>query len=312
MTALLDELASRVLDSDGNGGWKRTVVDDLPELHRVELMGSYRQAWLSPTKLTIRDTREKRVVGGGVTSGEVAREYLRDTLAGRPSVPYRRDAMALTNRKPGYFFAGQTVGSLALVDVDACFASIYGRLTIDVVYRPATRPRLIGLGTHPFPRTDEWMVAKKPRNSAYGALVNPHLSEWRKGRHVEVSPNNFFAPDLVALIMDVTHSIAQETREKFGLVSWGVDGGIIPEDRADEWVTWLRERWAMGGSVRARGVGKAYGAVSWRIEDAMTLDVEHGHPHAWVEADTLRRLPGDLRDQLAELMRGTSREGESR
>lgn len=302
---IIEELRAERLRMDAERNWVREAVTVVEEFRDPALLAPYRRAFISPASASIADSRTRRTIGGQVTPGEMARAYLRRVLDGRRAVPYQRQATALCDRRPGYYFSGARTGHLALVDVRACYASIYSRLSLDVLYRPESRPPIVAVGRMPFPARNEWLSAKAPRNAAFGNLLRPRICEWRYGVPVEdAAPNRFFAPDLQGMVIDVTHCVAQETRALFGTSSWAVDGGTIPAERADEWIDWLAERWGLTGEVRASGGALLFGPTSWRIGDTQTRDVEHGRPHAWPATDSIRPLPTRLRDELAAVMKG--------
>jgi hypothetical protein len=227
----------------------------------------------------------------------------------RARVPWRRDAIPLAERTAPQFFEPlpeRHAEPFALVDIDACFASIYSRLTLDVTYRPDCNPPLLGLGRVVWQRRDEWVAAKGPRNSVCGMLKRPRLTEWRRGEERPGAANRFFAPDLYGVIMDVANAIAEETCEQFRVTSWATDGGVIHEDDAAPWIAWLAARWGLVGSVRAAGPGWVFGCNSWSVGPDQTGDVAKGRSRQWGPTDRVRRSGAYLRDMLAETMRGRS------
>ncbi|MHB1474980.1 MAG: hypothetical protein ACYCV4_15435 [Dermatophilaceae bacterium] len=70
---IIDELETEILDRDEAGHWKREAWHSLPEVRHPERLAPYARAFLGSQSLTIMDTRERRVVGGGVTPGEISR-----------------------------------------------------------------------------------------------------------------------------------------------------------------------------------------------------------------------------------------------
>ncbi len=230
---LLDELREAVVARDEANGVERQHVepgpgDVLPEFRRPELLAPYRRCWVGPRSLVAWERRRRlRRIVDDFTAGELARAYLRLAYPER-AVPRSRVAAAFGDRNSAYFFAGGVqVGRWALVDVDACYASIYSRLTLDVVYRPECDPPYLALGRYGFPRRDEWLALKKERNALAGSLKRRYLPEWRFGKRCEASPNRWYAPDLWGAVLDIAHSVAAETREQFGSVSWSVDAGCV-------------------------------------------------------------------------------------
>ena len=168
--SLLDDLQRAVLTRDQERGWQRQVVSSLPEVRNPALLAPYAHAFLGAGAVTIRDTRERRVIGRPVSPGEIARTYVKtimsqgdDMLSKR--IPWRRPALQFMDRRPAYWFSGPTPGPFVLVDIAACYATLYSRLTLDVTYRPECNPPMIGLGRGHFPRREEWLSAKSSRNA---------------------------------------------------------------------------------------------------------------------------------------------------
>ncbi|MDE1822665.1 MAG: hypothetical protein KGI98_17650, partial [Euryarchaeota archaeon] len=227
---LITELRREAIDKDEEGGWTRTRVVSLPELRDPSLLSPYARAYMGEKALTVRDTRTRKVVGSDVSPGEVSRLYLRRIMAGddllSKRVPYRKDALQFSDRRPAYYFAGETAGPFVMVDVTACYATIYSRVSLDLTYRPECDPPLLGLGRGRFPRSSEWLGAKAERNALWGNLLRPRVREWQHGQPVERIPNRFFAPDLMGFVFDVAHAIAAEA-VGMGAFSWAVDGGAF-------------------------------------------------------------------------------------
>ena len=160
MAPLIDELKEEAQTRDAERGWTRQIVDRLPEIRDPSLLEDYARAYMGESALTVIDTRTRKIVRTDVSNGEIARLYMKsimheekDFLAKR--VPYRKDAAQFLDRRPAYYFAGPTAGPFVLVDVTACYASIYSRLTLDLTYRPECDPPLLGLGRGRFPRSAE-------------------------------------------------------------------------------------------------------------------------------------------------------------
>ncbi len=300
---LVEELRAQALED----GWNRVKVPDLPEARDPSLLSPYAHAYLGAQALTIRDTRTRKVVGDSVSPGEVGRLYLRRVMSQSDGilakrVPYRRDALQFMDRRPAYYFAGQTPGPFVLVDVTACYASIYSRFSLDLCYRPQCNPPLLGIGEGVFIRRSEWLKAKAERNAMWGNLLRPKVREWRHGEPVEKIPNRFFAPDLVGLVFDVAHAIAQKARE-MGAVSWAVDGGAFRPEEGRRFLEWLAGSFGLHGEVRAEGPGWLFGATSYSIGPVVTEDVRKGQAHEWPESCSIRRQSARQISWLADSMK---------
>ena len=296
---LLADLAIEAIDHDLERGWTREEVSELPELRDPDLLRPFKRAWISPYSVTIQDTRSRKILGMPVSNGEISRRYLKRTMAEgleaggstflAKRVPWRRDALQFLDRQPAYYFAGQCGGPFELVDITACYASLYTRLTLDMIYRPETDPPLLGLGRAVFPRSNEWLISKAPRNALWGSMLQHRIREWRHGEPVdEVVPNKFFAPDLRGVVLDAVHAIATTAREQFGALSWAADGGAFRPGMGSEFAHWLSETWALEATIRAEGPGWLFGATSYSIGPEVTEDVKKGHAFQWPETDTLR------------------------
>lgn len=314
MTALIDELTHDATQRDEESGWKRETVRSIAEWRDPDLLKPFGRAYLSETSLTIKDTRTRKLVGQRISTGEISRLYLKKvmTLAseGNPNamiakrVPYHRDAKQFLDRHPAYYFAGQTGGPFALVDITACYASLYTRLTLDVTYRPETDPPLFGLGRGVFPRAEEWVRTKGPRNAMFGTLLRPFTREWRHGKPVdEAFPNRYFAPDLAGVVFDACHAIAETAIERFGALSWAVDGGVFRPEEARQFIEWLDVTYGLTATVRGEGPGWLFGATSYAIGPETTLDVEKGMAHEWPAVDNLRHTESRERSWLADILK---------
>ena len=309
---LLESLTNEALSRDAESGWTRERVSEIPERKNPGLLKSFKRAYMSDLALTIKDTKTRKVIDAEVSKGEVGRLYLKRVMGNAfeaggnkllaKKVPWRREALAFVDRGPAYYFAGQTGGPFELVDIKACYASLYTRLTIDLTYRPDTNPPLLGLGRGIFVQREEWMKAKPQRNAAWGGLLQPRGSEWRYGTLMEDAyPNPFFAPDLRGIVFDAAHAIALEAREKFHSISWSVDGGCFRPGEGQRFIEWLHAAWGLEAEIRAEGPGWIFGPNSYSIGSVMTADVEAGRAIVFPETDTLHRQSERHRSWLADV-----------
>ena len=305
---LIQELTTEATDRDLERGWKRESVKSLPELRNPELLAPFNRAYMGEKSLTIKDNRTRRIIGGNVAPGELARLYVKrimaegdDMLAKR--VPWRRDALQFLDRRPAYYFAGQCEGPFVLVDIVSCYATLYSRLTLDMTYRPECDPPLFGLGRGAFTRSDEWLETKAPRNALWGNMLRPKIREWRNGvPNDDALPNRFFAPDLTGIVLDACHAIAQEAVKR-GALSWAVDGGAFRPDEGREFCEWLGTSWGLTANLRAEGPGWLFGATSYQIGGMVTEDVRKGRAHQWPEMNHLRAVKPKQRAWLAQVFK---------
>ena len=305
---LIEELTTQATNQDLERGWTREAVGSLPELRDPTLLMPYARAYLGEKSLTVKDTKSRKVVGSEVSSGEIARLYVKSIMADGDDllskrIPWRRDALQFTDRRPAYYFAGQCAGPFVFVDVNACYATLYSRLTLDLTYRPDTDPPLLGLGRGKFPRSSEWVQSKNERNALWGNLLRPRVREWRHGNPVDDAlPNRYFAPDLVGIVLDACHTIALQA-VSMGALSWAVDGGAFRPDEGLEFIEWLSKSFGMTASTRAEGPGWLFGATSYQIGALTTEDVSKGRAHEWPETNSLRRIPKRQRSWIAQIFK---------
>jgi hypothetical protein len=305
---LIEELSAEATDRDLERGWVRESVTSLPELRNPELLAPWSRAYMGEKSLTVKDNRSRKIVGGTVAPGELARLYVKrimaegdDMLAKR--VPWRRDALQFLDRRPAYYFAGQCEGPFVLVDIVSCYATLYSRLTLDVTYRPETNPPMLGLGRGSFTRSDEWLEVKGPRNALWGNMLRPRIREWRNGvPNDDALPNRFFAPDLTGIVLDACHAIAAEAVKR-GALSWAVDGGAFRPEEGREFVQWLKDTFGLSSEIRAEGPGWMFGATSYQIGGVATADVKRGRAHEWPELNHLRVSKPKQRAWLAQIFR---------
>ena len=305
---LIEELTTQATTRDEERGWVRTSVEFLPELRDPELLKPFARAYMTDKSLTIRDTKTRKVIGRNVANGEVARLYMKsimkesdDLLAKR--VPFRRDSLQFLDRHPAYYFAGQCPGPFVLVDISACYATLYSRLTLDLTYRPDTDPPLLGLGRGYFPSQGEWLQAKGPRNALWGCLLRPRLREWRHGEPIDDAfPNIYFAPDLVGAVLDACHSIAAQA-VKMGALSWAVDGGAFRPEEGERFIEWLACVFGLHAGVRAEGPGWLFGATSYSIGPTVTQDVLAGRAQEWPETNNIRPMTKRQSSWLAQIFK---------
>ena len=304
---LIDELTTEATTRDMERGWTREVVESFPELRDPELLKPYKRAFMGEKALTIMDTKKRKVVGQSVSNGQLARLYAEgimkrdDDLLSR-RVPFRKDSLQFTDRRPAYYFAGQCAGPFVLVDIVSCYATLYSRLALDMTYRPDTDPPLFGLGRGYFPRVNEWIEAKGPRNALWGGMIRPRVGEWRRGEPVEAFPNKFFAPDLTGIVLDACHAIALEAVKR-GALSWAVDGGAFRPDEGREFVEWLGNAFGLRAGIRSEGPGWLFGATSYQIGPMTTEDVRKGRAHEWPETNNIRAMKPKQRAWIANIFK---------
>jgi hypothetical protein len=312
---LLEELRTEAVNHDLENGWTRESVNSIAEHRDRDLLKPFKHAWLSPHSLTVRDTKVRKVIGEKVSSGEVGRLYLKRTMAQAleaggnkmlaKRIPWHHSALQFEDRLPAYFFAGQTGGPFEMVDIKACYATLYTRLTIDLVYRPETNPPLLGFGKGNFPRVGEWMQEKAPRNALWGSTLRRFGGEYRHGEFFDNAfANQFYAPDLKGIVLDAAHAIATEARDTFKALSWAVDGGVFRPGDGYAFIGWLEASWGLTGEIRAEGPGWMFGPASYQIGGTLTEDVRAGRAKQASPNDGLRPQRDYQRRWLADVFVG--------
>jgi len=311
---LLSDLATEALERDSNTGWTRQEVDEITEHRDPRLLRPFKRAWVSPHSLTIGDTRTRKVLGSSISNGELSRLYLKRTMTNAldaggnrmlaKRVPWHRGALQFEDRGPAYFFAGQVGGPFEMIDIKACYASLYTRMTLDLVYRPDTDPPLLGIGRGSFPQASEWLEEKGPRNALWGTTLGRFGREWRHGQIIEDAfPNRFFAPDLGGFVYDAAHAIASEAKTTFHAMSWAVDGGVFRPGDGQAFAQWLSDSWGLVADIRAEGPGWMFGPTSYQIGPVTTADVKAGRAKQSEAFNTLRRQSKRQRRWLADVFK---------
>lgn len=320
---LLDELHGAIAARDAAGGWERRKVGTIRAWGNPSLLAPYKRAWVGPYSSVVLDTRRREVVGEKVSNGEIARAYLRRAMAeaaeaeGRERLARRVPVTAYARKLHAdpaipYFYERPPSGldgwpgPFALVDVVACYASIYSTLTLDMTWRPDCDPPLVGLGRIPFPRAEEWRQVKGPRNALLGCTMRPTVTEWRHGAPLEGRiPNRFYAPDLHGFVLACVHQIAWAATRRFGAVTWSTDGGMFRPEHGRAFVGWLRATWGLEASIRTEGPGFVWSPNCWSVGGQETADVAHHGARVWEPYDSIRPLS----ERAAGLLARTVREG---
>jgi hypothetical protein len=172
---------------------------------------------------------------------------------------------SLLERVPPLYFAGPSSGAYACVDLTAAYWSLYRVASLDLRYDGVSTPRN---GAIRFLGSDELAPHKLLRNAIVGTIRAETRTESQYGK-VSLIPTGpkWRRPGLWGWIMDTLEAIAWEARMFFGAVHVQVDGYIVPAERAEELIGWLRDEWGLDATVRASGEGMISGLGHWSIGD---------------------------------------------
>lgn len=292
-------LAAAIAERDERTGRRREEHPDPLSLVRSGALAKVRRAWRGRGSLTVADWGLKLLEPDvwPLTPGELARQYIRETLApfladnsrmrGR-AIPWRRQAAALLSPPPYYFSAPrERGGAWSYLDIQACHANLYLRRSPVVVYRPHFDPPVLSSVGPAWLAPSEWLIDKAAYCAAWGTMRASHgPTELRRGvAAARSAPNRYFAPDAAAVVLDTLHAVASECRLAApSLAMWAVDGCIVRPDDAGAVVEVCR-RWGLTMTERCSGPGWLWALNSWRIG----LDEAGRRPHiAGNAVDTIR------------------------
>lgn len=287
MTPLLEELAGHRHWLDAEHGTTRYLTDFRDDwrtrLTRVSYAYDYadfsvtdrphRRKYVNPTGSPTQPvTPDQHAAGIDVTtSGEKARIYLRQALqlADRKWIGYRRDARVYLNvtddihdlKQPAYYRGGQIDGRYCLIDIDRAYWQIAASGTADMHLRLKPGGGItVGQGVIEWPRPED---VGEQRNLAQAVIGLLHMTH---GTHVVYGQprthpvaNTYLAPDLYAYILFTLQAVAYEAVEQWAVPHVCVDSYAVLENRADDFVRWLWDRWTLTATIRARGNAHYYG-----------------------------------------------------
>lgn len=147
---------------------------------------------------------------------------------------------------PPYYYAGPYAGPLAYVDIVACYASLYGPLTLDV--RFSDSPLKLRMGRVHFLEFGQLVQDKLVRNALGGGIIrsqNMLVYSDKRGLHRRSNYNKFLAPELWGLLMLSLHAIAFECINLFDCLYWNFDGAIVPLEQAEHMREYLADKWRL-------------------------------------------------------------------
>lgn len=284
----ISDLIAQAVDRSEEAGIRRVKCRLFEEWHRdTDRQKSTPRLWLGQQSAFVPEGRAgtkyiDRAVWP-VSFGEVSRQWMRyyasergEKITVRPS----RHTHEIFSAIPpaGYFLPPKDRhGPWTLVDIKACYFSLWQPMTFDLDINPITKR--FGIGRHDARPAVDLSEDKEVRNALWGNLSRRKIPELRFGEWApedKCAPNSRYCAGLGIFVYLACHSIMSEAREKFGFISWSTDGGITRPDDARKFVSWLWESWGLTAEIRAEGPGYVWGRNSWSIGGAETADIPKG------------------------------------
>lgn len=219
------------------------------------------------------DCRYMPPSSGGIMNAELAREYIQLCLteAGGKVTRnnFKRYQSYLRLPAPLYYepgpLDGRHRGKFALIDMASAYWTIHSTTTIDMKFEPGS---WCLTGRAPYLYTDEVTAYRGLRHAVPGSLSGTDTQEHRYGIKVDFNPPDRLSyPGVIGYQYHVMHSIAREVIDHFGALMVLTDAFIIPQERRQELVDFLWERWRMTGVLKAQGEGVLYGMNVYQVGD---------------------------------------------
>lgn len=208
---------------------------------------------------------------------ELAWAYLNhivdESATRRKRVGWSKKTFGFLDYGPPTFFSGPQTGSLAYLDIDACYFSLYSLATLDLNFD--VWPPLLVLGKVDFLERDYLLANKSVRNTLGGGIIRSSSMTTYSGRQksiVEVQNyNRFLAPELWGFMMKILHSVAREVVDNFDVYYWNFDGCILPRKYAYLASEYMWDKWGLSSGIRGESeTGKLRGFGSYSIGSAST------------------------------------------
>lgn len=233
------------------------------------------------------DARYMPPSSGGLGNTELSRTYVRYCLSqaredGKVGRGFRRHDHFFQIPPPLFFepgpIDGRHHGCFAYVDLASAYWSIHQKSTIDMKFNPGSW----ALGGRAFYLdVDEVTAYRQIRRIIPGLLRSGSCYRYKHGKPSDVAfRGDLCYPEITGYTMYTMHAIAQEVVDNFGALMVMTDGYIIPEERAEELVEFLWERWGMRGVIKARGEGALYSMNVYQVGIKHTIHA----PATWTDA----------------------------
>lgn len=277
MNDLYYSLVAEQLAWDAAHGWTRVRMpsDELAAMGASEaFLVPRRRVYVADGIMTDADARTRWVSADcwPMTDGELSRQYLHHCIRASRRRPWNRRVGPPATMRQVLYYAGGTLDwdDLAQVDITAAYMSLYAPLGLMPTYASV---RLDADKLSPFVRLGELGMLKAVRNSVVSQLARDTVRYLEHGEEMTEKLDHgaiTYHPMTAQYVSDVLLQIGRESIALFDFVSYNTDGGCLPGERADGWVKWLADRWALTGRVVRRGSATTYGAarIIWEGEPA--------------------------------------------
>lgn len=224
-----------------------------------------------------------------IPTTELGRTYIRACLAaaGRraPGWGFEEERVSLTWDAPHYYepgpLDGRHRGHYAYVDLTSAYWTLHSTTTMDMTFIPG---RMCGTGVAPYYDIDAVSADRRLRHVIPGSAQMSSTSWYTYGQlKVSNQLGGLAAPGLHGYVMYTMHCIAREVIDHFGAVMVLTDAYVVPEDRADLLIEFLRERWCIGAKIKGRGESALYGRDRYQVGDHKSRNA----PAQWTSAPTV-------------------------
>ncbi len=317
---MIAELIHSCCERSEELGQERRSCDMLKEWHRNrKRIEETPRLWLGGLSAFVPEPKKGQPHAGTkfvddeswpVTPGEVARHWVREygeKIGQKVKIVSRKyQSEIFHSLSAPYFFTPpkDRGGPWAIVDIDACYFSLYNPMYFDMEFSPFTQR--CGLGRFPAGPSSDLKESKTIRNALFGNMLTARLGALSFGELPppnKCAPNNLYAPGLASYVWLTCHAIAQEARESYGFISWSTDGGICRPETAERFISFLEDKWHLSASVRCIGPGYVWGHNSWSVGGMETKDVTDGRCTAHRALEQSKFVRPETVDWLANLRR---------
>lgn len=207
----------------------------------------------------------------GITNSELAREYLKMVISktkGKVARCPRSYNDYLDYPATLYYEGGRQRNNYAYVDISSAYWTLHRTTTIDMRFVPG-RWCLTGRAQHI--NTSEITAYRGLRHAIPGSLSKGKMMMFHYGKPADLDfRSNLSYPGVIGYVMSVMHAIAKEVIDHFGASMILTDAYIIPQERAQELVHFLKDRWSVDAVIKASGNGTLYGMNIYQIGNYKT------------------------------------------
>lgn len=220
------------------------------------------------------DCKYMPVSSGGITSSELAREYIRMCLesAGKTLRSPKRYYQYLDIPASLYYEGGKHTGRYAYVDISSAYWTIHKTTTIDMRFTP---DKVVGTGKAEYLNTDEITNYRGLRHAIPGSLRAGKMQLCRNGKPEAIEfKGDLSYPGVIGYTMSVMHSIAREVIDHFGALMILTDAYIVPQEYGATLVQFLRERWGVTAVIKAQGDSSLYELNCYQVGNHRSADAD--------------------------------------